>query len=101
MFQELIHVYGIFQLLGLTGQSHLRLGKGRQATCTDGVFSCHVVVGDASGRIRVYTTKDMWSNGSQTTSASILSIRITVRLGGRLHLYLALSTCDLIAQDAF
>ena len=34
--------------------------------------------------------KDMWSYVSQITSVSVL---ITMRLGGQLHLYLALSTC--------
>ncbi len=53
--------------------------------------------GAVSGRISVYTAKDMWSNASQTTSASGL---ITVRLGEPLHSYLTLYTCDLIAQDA-
>ncbi len=38
---------------------------------------------DASGRVSVHTTKDAWSNASQTTSASGLSDRITVRLDGR------------------
>ncbi len=49
------------------------------------------LVGDASGRFSVYTTKDICS----------ISDRISQRLGGRLHLYLALSTCDPIAEDAF
>lgn len=49
-----------------------------------------MLVGDASGRIRVMT-KDMRSNASQTTLTSGSSSRITMHLDGRLHLYLELS----------
>lgn len=38
-----------------------------------------------SGHISLDTTKDMWLNASQTTSASGLSDRITMCLVGRLH----------------
>lgn len=53
------------------------------------------------GRITVFTKKDLWSNASQATKASGLNDQITVRHGGHLHLNLALSTCEPIAQDAF
>ncbi len=86
-------MYGLFQLL-----SQLQLAKEHRTRRTDDVFSCYVLVGDASGHIGVYTTEDTLSNVSQTTSANSLSDRITMGLGGQ---YLALSTCDLIAQDAF
>lgn len=43
------------------------------ASCINDVFSCYVRVWDASGRINVYATKGMWSDVSQTTSASGLS----------------------------
>ncbi len=67
-------------------------------SCTDDIFSCYVLVGDASGHLSVYTTKDMWSNASQTTSACGVSYQITIRLCGHSHpvsfsLSLSLSTC--------
>src|SRR4029434_8680171 len=40
-------------------------------------------------------TKDVWSNVSQTASASGLSDRITMPLDGHLGSYLALSTCKM------
>ncbi len=51
------------------------------------------------GHIRVYSTKDMWSNESQTTSASGLSDRITVRLGGCLHVYTGAQNYELLSQN--
>lgn len=42
-------------------------------SCIDEVLSCYVLVGDASGRVSVCTTKDMWSNASQVTSSIGLS----------------------------
>ncbi len=75
--------------------------KTTTKACIDEVSSCYVLVWEASGHITVYTTKGMWSNASQTTSASGLSDWITMCLDGCLHLYLALSTCDPIAQDTF
>ena len=42
---------------------------------------CHCL-----GRTSINNTKDVGSNASQTTSASTLSDRITMRLSGRLHL---------------
>lgn len=42
-----------------------------------------------------------WLNLSQTTSASGFSDWISICLSGHLHLFLAQSTCDPIALDAF
>lgn len=53
------------------------------------------------GRIGVCTTKDLLSNASQAGKESGLNDWIMMRLGGRLPLYLALSTCDPMALDAF
>lgn len=47
------------------------------------VLSCYIH--DVSGRSSVYTAKDMWSNASQTTSASGLSDQTMMHLDGRLH----------------
>ena len=48
---------------------------------------------DASGGISVYSTKDMWSNASQTTSASGLSDWNAKCLVVLFHLYLTLFSC--------
>ena len=72
MFQELINMYKIFQLF----RGHIRT---------------HYLV---------YTAKDTRSDVSHTTSARALTDRIIKHLGGRLHLYLELSTCDYITREA-
>lgn len=43
----------------------------------------------------IYNAKATWPNAVQTTLASGLSDWITMRLGGSLHLYLALMICDI------
>ena len=46
-----------------------------------------VLLRPCRGHISVYTTKYMWWNASQATSASGLSDRITMHLGGCFYLY--------------
>lgn len=68
----------------------------------DDAFSCYVLIWDASGCISVYATKTTRLNGSQTIPASGLSeYAFSMHLGGHLHLYIVLSTWDLITWDAF
>lgn len=66
---------------------------------------CFLVdVGDKWGYIYIYTTKQtvclhVHLTTYLSTWASGLSDRIAMCLGGRVHLYLVLVICDLIAQD--
>lgn len=52
-------------------------------------LSCHGLVGETSGRNRVYTTKDLWINVFQTTS------------GRSYHEYILIVVYDSIALNAF
>lgn len=49
------------------------VAKITNVSSSDDAFSSYVLIGDKSECISVYTTKDVWSNASQTTSASCLS----------------------------
>lgn len=57
-------------------------------SCIDDVLSCYALVLDTSDYISMCTTKQMWSNVSQTTSAGGLSDQITMCHGSDAHLYL-------------
>ncbi len=79
----------------------MRLAKERSTRRIDDVFSCCVLARAHQDALAFTLEKICGQTQSQTTSASDLSDRITMRLGDLLHFFLALSTCDPIAQDAF
>lgn len=60
-------------------------------------FYCSVLVRDTSARVSVYTTKDVLKR----IPDHIDKWSEWTRLVSRLHLYLAMSTCDLTTQHAF
>lgn len=107
--KELIYINRLFQLLRLdlldcftftptTYISWLFEHWCPTTMTTTTFFIDDVLVGgiSGSGRISGHTTNDMWSNVFHTTSTSSLSgwDWVTMCLGGRLHLYLELSTWD-------
>lgn len=49
-------------------------------SCIDYIFSCNILVWDTSGGIRIYTTRDMWSNVSQTKKRRCWERTITTEL---------------------
>ncbi len=72
------------------------VAKAIIVSCIDKGFFCDVLVKDA---LSFYTTKNMWSSVSQTTSG--FSDQVTMHFDGCLHLYWALPTSDPNARDVF
>lgn len=91
----------MIQLLKLSGQSHLWLwdtGHKPKNRHIGDIFSRCVFAGHQDKL--VFTVQKIQGQMCPTPPRQVVWVRI-MSLGGHLHLYLALSTHDLIVQDTF